>query len=63
MMIMQVAVPYWYYVRKLGRRIVRYSKIMAHDEGNTANVSSFHRKFDIRCSIRLCGFFFARRAK
>lgn len=38
-MTMQVAVPYWYYVKKLGRRIVRYSKIMAHDENNTANVS------------------------
>eukprot|EP00903_Cladosiphon_okamuranus_P013573 g12643.t1 len=34
----KVAVPYWYYVRKLGRRIIRYSKIMAHDEGNTANI-------------------------
>lgn len=36
---MQVAVPYWYYVKGLGRRIVRYSKIMAHDEENSANVS------------------------
>eukprot|EP00752_Nemacystus_decipiens_P009096 g8121.t1 len=34
----KVAVPYWYYVRKLGRRIIRHSKIMAHDEGNTANI-------------------------
>ena len=42
-MAMQVAVPYWYYVKKLGRRIVRYSKIMAHDEGNSANVSSLPR--------------------
>lgn len=40
---MQVAVPYWYYVKGLGRKIIRYSKIMAHDEDNTANVS--HESF------------------
>ncbi|CAN0087523.1 unnamed protein product [Ectocarpus sp. 4 AP-2014] len=34
----KVAVPYWYYVRRLGKRIIRYSKMMAHDEENSANV-------------------------
>ncbi|CAM9937134.1 unnamed protein product [Scytosiphon promiscuus] len=34
----KVAVPYWFYVKGLGRRIIRHSKIMAHDEDNSANV-------------------------
>ncbi|CAM9930173.1 unnamed protein product [Hapterophycus canaliculatus] len=34
----KVAVPYWFYVKRLGRKIIRHSKIMAHDEGNSANV-------------------------
>ncbi|CAM9241758.1 unnamed protein product [Ectocarpus fasciculatus] len=34
----KVAVPYWYHVRRLGKRIIRYSKMMAHDEENSANV-------------------------
>lgn len=50
---MQVAVPYWYYVKGLGRKIVRYSKIMAHDEENSANVSLIHIFVCIHLFLRM----------
>jgi len=50
---MQVAVPYWYYVKGLGRRIVRYSKIMAHDEENSANVSETYFMHTLGCVKRV----------
>ncbi|CAM9502849.1 unnamed protein product [Ascophyllum nodosum] len=33
-----VAVPYWYYVKVLGKKIIRHSKIMAHDEENSCRI-------------------------
>lgn len=35
---MQVAVPYWYHVKGLGRKVIRHSNIMAHDEENSCRV-------------------------
>eukprot|EP00904_Undaria_pinnatifida_P007407 jgi/Undpi1/3797/HiC_scaffold_16.g07166.m1 len=34
----KVAVPYWYFVKGLGRKTIRYSKIMAHDEENSCGI-------------------------
>lgn len=56
---MQVAVPYWYYVRRLGKRIIRYSKMMAHDEENSANVSNDHLPiFSNRVALLLLRFLY-----